>query len=212
MTTSKQLLFERLRSRPLIATVKTPKALEKALAADVAVVFLLTGNLSVVKRYVDLFKAHGLFVLLHVDLVGGLSHDREGLEFIARIVKPTGIISTKSSVIKQAKKFNLLTIQRIFCIDSDALSTGVEALKDAAPDAVELMPARIPELIPRIRREVNMPIITGGLIEEEAHLIEPLRWGALAVSTGSPALWQTAALRRQSEETREEERRWLPFA
>lgn len=199
MTAARQLLFERLRTRPLIATVKTPKTIEKALAADVAAVFLLTGNIQVVKRYVDVFKAHGMLVLLHVDRVGGLSHDREGLEYIAQIVKPTGVISTKSSVIKLAKKLQLLTVQRIFCIDSDALCTGVEAIKEAAPDAVELMPARIPELIPRIHREVQIPIITGGLIEEEAHLTEPLRWGAMAVSTGSPAFWQTTALQRSSE-------------
>ncbi|UFJ42715.1 glycerol-3-phosphate responsive antiterminator [Brevibacillus humidisoli] len=198
MATTRQLFYDRLHTCPLIATVKSPKTIEKALSADVGGVFLLTGNISVVKRYVDLFKAHDKFVLLHVDLIGGLSHDREGLEFIAQTVKPTGIISTKSSVIKQAKKLNMLTVQRIFCIDSDALDTGVEALRDSMPDAAELMPARIPELIARIRRNVSIPIITGGLIEQEEHLLEPLRCGALAVSTGNPELWRTDAISRWS--------------
>jgi glycerol uptake operon antiterminator len=185
-----QALYEQIRAHRKIASVKYTKHLEKALESDVSGVFLLTGNIGVIKRYVDLFLSRGRFVFLHVEKIGGLQVDREGLEFIASYVKPTGIISTKSSTIKQAKKLGLRTIQRVFLVDTDALQHGVEMCNTVQPDAIELMPGIIPTMIEKVRTLTDIPIITGGLISTAEEMRKPLEHGAIAVSTGNPDLWE----------------------
>ncbi len=68
------------------------------------------GNISVIKRYVDLLKQHNRTVFLHVEKIPGISYDREGLKFLAKFVKPTGIVKPLKvhSLITQSKKDWLL--------------------------------------------------------------------------------------------------------
>ncbi|WP_027417085.1 glycerol-3-phosphate responsive antiterminator [Aneurinibacillus terranovensis] len=186
---NQQELYQQIRTHRKIASVKSNKHLEKAIESNVSGVFLLTGNIGIIKRYVDLFISNRLFVFLHLEKIGGLQVDREGLEFIASYVKPTGIISTKSSTIKQAKKLGLRTIQRVFLVDSDALQHGIETCETVQPDAIELMPGIIPTMIEKVRALTDIPIITGGLISTAEEMREPLKHGAIAISTGNPDLW-----------------------
>ncbi|WCK54899.1 glycerol-3-phosphate responsive antiterminator [Aneurinibacillus sp. Ricciae_BoGa-3] len=186
---NQQELYEQIKTHRKIASIKYNKHLERALENDVSGVFLLTGNIGVIKRYVDLFLSKGRFVFLHLEKIGGLQVDREGLDFIASYVKPTGVISTKSSIIKQANKLGLRTIQRVFLVDSDALQHGVEMCNTVKPDAIELMPGIIPTMIEKVKTLTDIPIITGGLISTAEEMKEPLKHGAIAVSTGNPALW-----------------------
>jgi glycerol uptake operon antiterminator len=51
------------------------------------------------------------------------------------------------------------------------------------------MPALIPEMIEKFRTETNLPIITGGLLQNKEQMIRALASGAIAVSTGNPELW-----------------------
>jgi glycerol uptake operon antiterminator len=190
VTQVKKDLLARLNDNPLIASVKEEKNLEKAIASETRVVFLLTGNISVVKGYVDLYRRHDMLTFLHMEKIGGLSFDREGLEFVANFIKPAGIISTKKNILKAAKKLNLMTIQRLFFIDSDAVKNGIKAIDEIKPDAVEVMPARIPELITTIATQTKVTIITGGLLENRKQMIAALEHGARAVSTGTPDLWK----------------------
>jgi len=127
---------------------------------------------------------------LHVEKIAGLSYDREGIKFIANYVKPTGIVTTKNSLIKLAKKFNLLTIQRLFLIDTDAFKNGITSVIENQPDAVEIMPARIPQLVKELSSKIDVPVITGGLLENREQMLEALNAGARAVSTGNPQLWK----------------------
>lgn len=174
----------------MIAAVKEPKYLEKALSSDIGIIFLLTGNIGVIKKYVDLFQKHGRRVFVHLEKIGGLSTDREGVEFLARFIQPDGIITTRKSMVKLAASFNLLTVQRIFLVDTDAVSRGLESVRQNEPDAVEVMPGLIPEMIEEIRQLTDIPLITGGLLKKREHMVNALKHGAMAVSTGSPHLWK----------------------
>jgi glycerol uptake operon antiterminator len=185
----KDTFIERLKKYKLVAAVKEEKHLEKALNKSLSGIFLLTGNIGVVKRFVDFYRENGFLVFVHIEKIGGISFDQEGLQFIAHYVKPDGIITTKANLIKIAKKLNLITIQRCFLIDSDAFKNAVEITKEIQPDFVELMPALIPEMIEKFRKETNLPIITGGLLQNKEQMIRALASGAIAVSTGNPELW-----------------------
>ncbi|MFI8685896.1 glycerol-3-phosphate responsive antiterminator [Rossellomorea sp. NPDC077527] len=182
--------IRRLEHDRLIASIKDPKSLDQFLESNIQCAFLLAGNISVIKRYVDLLKKHNRFVFLHIEKIPGISYDREGLKFIANYVQPTGIVTTKSSLIQLAKKEGLLTIQRLFLVDTDAVKNGLKSVNEIQPHALELMPALIPEMIVKVKRRTNLPIITGGLIRHQKHIDAALESGAMAVSTGKPPLWQ----------------------
>jgi glycerol uptake operon antiterminator len=183
-------LLECMRRDRLIAAIKNPKQLDMFLKTELQVAFLQTGNISVIKRYVDLLKEHQRFVFLHVEKIPGISYDREGLQFLAKFVKPHGIVTTKSSLVQLAKKEGLITVQRLFLIDTDAVENGIKSIHDVEPHALEVMPGLIPEMIEMIRKQTCVPIITGGLIQHEQHIEAALRSGAVSVSTGNPKLWK----------------------
>ncbi|MGE1115366.1 glycerol-3-phosphate responsive antiterminator [Priestia megaterium] len=174
----------------LIASIKSPKNLERFLETEIQAAFLLTGNISVIKRYVDLLKQHNRMVFLHIEKIPGISYDREGLKFLAKFVKPTGIVTTKSSLINYAKQEGLVAIQRLFLVDTDAVAQGLKTVQNIKPDALELMPGLIPEMIEKIVKKTSIPIITGGLIQNESHIQAALKAGATAVSTGKSWLWK----------------------
>ena len=178
----------------MIASIKDPRHIEKALSlrCQLSGIFLLTGHIGVVKGYVDLFKDHKLPVFLHLEKIGGLSTDNYGLEYLAKVIKPTGIISTKTNVVKNAKKMDLITIQRFFLVDTEGLDNIVKSLCQSEPDIIEVMPARIPDMIGKVKAFSPLPIITGGLLYERSQADLCLEHGATAISTSRPELWGSA--------------------
>ncbi|MBM7703702.1 glycerol-3-phosphate responsive antiterminator [Metabacillus iocasae] len=203
MDPSKEFL-RRLQQDRLIASIKSPKDLESFLETDIQSAFLLTGNISVIKRYVDLLKQNNRFVFLHIEKIAGISYDKEGLKFLAKFVKPTGIVTTKSSLIQLAKQQNLITIQRLFLVDTDAVNHGLKMIETIRPDALEVMPGLIPNMITKITYKTDVPVITGGLINNDRHIQEALQAGALAVSTGKSWLWKKSLNQSLTLETEEE--------
>ncbi|WP_103104725.1 glycerol-3-phosphate responsive antiterminator [Brevibacillus reuszeri] len=180
----------RLAQTKLIASVKEAKHLEKAAEANLSAAVLSIGNIGVIKGYVDFFKSREIPVFLHLDRIGGISYDREGIAFLAHYVKPDGIVTTRNTLVKLAKKQGLLTIQRLFLVDSDSLKSGLQSIQDTQPDAVELMPALLPEYIEEFRSMIDTPIIAGGLLRKREQMEVVLQHGATAVSVGSPSLWK----------------------
>ncbi|MCP1310532.1 glycerol-3-phosphate responsive antiterminator [Paenibacillus tyrfis] len=182
--------LERLRQSRMIASVKEHKTLEKAAKAKVGAVVLSIGNIGNIKSFVDLYKKNRIPVFLHVERLGGLSQDSEGMSFLATCVKPDGIVTTRNQLIKLAKKEGLLTIQRIFLFDSDSVKSGLKSVQETQPNAIEIMPALLPEYIRVYRQETNIPIIAGGLIQTREQIKEALQSGAVAVSMGTHQLWR----------------------
>lgn len=180
----------RLAQTKLIASVKEAKHLEKAAEANLSAAVLSIGNIGVIKGYVDFFKSREIPVFLHLERIGGISYDREGIAFLAHYVKPDGIVTTRNTLVKLAKKQGLLTIQRLFLVDSDSLKSGLQSIQDTQPDAVELMPALLPEYIEEFRSMLDTPIIAGGLLRKREQMEVVLQHGATAVSVGSPSLWK----------------------
>ncbi|WP_227395013.1 glycerol-3-phosphate responsive antiterminator [Jeotgalibacillus aurantiacus] len=184
------MFLERVKESQVIASIKEPKQLEAFIETDIKSAFLLLGNVTVIKRYVDFLKEHDRDVFLHIEKIPGISYDREGLKFIARHVKPTGIVTTKSSLVAAAQKEGLIAIQRLFLIDSDALKYGLESAENIRPDFLELMPGVVPHMIEHVKKKTDIPIITGGLIQNRKQMIRAVERGATAVSTGRTHLWK----------------------
>ncbi|WP_025026421.1 glycerol-3-phosphate responsive antiterminator [Caldalkalibacillus mannanilyticus] len=190
MTNNERILNE-LKEQRMIAAIKDPKSLDKFLESNLKVSFLLTGNINVMKSYVSHLQKHDRIVFLHLEKIRGISSDREGLKFISNYVKPDGIISTKANIIKLAKILGIVTIQRLFLIDTEAVEKGMIEINENKPDIIEVLPALalVPPVMESIREQTNTPIITGGLLSNKEQMLQALENGAMCVSTGNSKLW-----------------------
>ncbi|MFC0525562.1 glycerol-3-phosphate responsive antiterminator [Pontibacillus salicampi] len=193
-------LREWLAKDRLIASIKDPKAMDAFLKTDIKIAFLLFGNISVIGKFVKHLKEHDRMVYVHLDKIQGISHDAEGLKFLHRFVAPYGIITTKSHMVQKAKKLNLSTIQRLFLVDTDAIKNGLASMEKVQPDAVEIMPALIPSMVSELKLQTDVPLVTGGLLTNPNQMREALEYGASAVSTGNPGLWDISYTQRVGSE------------
>lgn len=173
----------------VIASIMEPKYINKAISSSANIAFLLTGDLMSIKDHIEELKNANMIVFIHLDFVDGLSNSRRAIEYIAKILKPSGIITTKSNLIIYAKEYNLLTIQRIFLLDHSAVKKGIEMVNSSKPDAIEVLPGLMPRIIDELSKELSLPIIVGGLIDKEPEILDALKAGALAVSVSNPKLW-----------------------
>ncbi|MBM4761153.1 glycerol-3-phosphate responsive antiterminator [Bacillus sp. B15-48] len=189
---NRDVLLKRLEKYKMVAAVKEPKFLEKAIKNKdhLSAVLLMTGSILTVKRYVDYFQDHGLPVILHVERVGGLEMDEDGINFIKRHVKPAAIVTTKNRVIKKAKSHGLFVVQRVFLIDTDVFMHLQKEIEHIQADMIEVMPSRAPDFIRKLSEISPVPVITGGLLSLPEHAKTALDSGALAVTTSNPDMWK----------------------
>ena len=187
-----RVLLERLEKHRMVAAIKDPRYIEKAIKykENLSAVLLMTGTILTVKRYVDFFQSKGIPVILHVEKIGGLEMDRDGIEFIKRNVQPFAIVTTRTAIIKKAKSSGLFVIQRIFLIDTDVYTNLVKDVSQIRSDIIEIMPCRAPDFINKLTEVSPVPIITGGLLNLPEHAKEVLDNGAVAITTSNPALWK----------------------
>ncbi|MEA4825121.1 MAG: glycerol-3-phosphate responsive antiterminator, partial [Clostridium sp.] len=134
-------------------------------------------------------KSSGKSIYIHIDLMEGLARDAFAIKHISEKVKPDGIITTKSSMIKIAKEMGIFTIQRLFMIDNLSLNSGINSIHSIRPDAVEIMPGIMPKITKKISSEVRVPVIAGGLIIDKEDVIESLKAGAMGISTSKEEIW-----------------------
>lgn len=173
----------------VIASIKEEADLEKAARSNANIVFILTGNLITMAGYLKKLKEAGKTTFIHIDFIDGLSNTKSAIKYIAEIWKPAGIITTKSNLIKYAKEEGLMTIQRLFLIDRNALVKGIDIAHNCKPDAIEILPGLMPSIIDKLTTMTTLPIIAGGLISNKEDILNGLSAGALAISSGDPKLW-----------------------
>ena len=174
--------------KPIAAAIRTEKDFSKALRSDVDMVFLLHSNIMTVNQCVKEIHSAGKKAFVHVDFAEGIGKDRFGLEFLAK-QGVDGILTTRTNIIRAAKEFNLITVQRFFMIDSHSIGTSVESIRISKPDIIEIMPGIITKKIKEFSEKVSMPIIAGGIVESEDEVRAALEAGAAVVSTGEVDLW-----------------------
>lgn len=176
-------------NQPIIPAVKTISQLDKALASPFEYIVLLEthiGQLIPIKREA---KRLGKKLIIHADLIHGLKTDNFAADFLCNEVKPDGIISTRSNMILKAKNSGIIAIQRVFLIDTIALEKSYSLIEKTTPDYIELLPGVIPKMIEEVYNRTKVPVITGGLIREEAEIIAALSAGAVAVTTSDKKIW-----------------------
>lgn len=178
-----------MKSEPIIATVKNLENLDCAIESKCTVIFLLCGNIFNLKEIVNKAHEKKKMIFIHVDLIDGFSKDATALRYIHEQIAPDGIISTKNNQLKVAKELGLLTVQRLFIIDSLSIQTTVKTSALIRPDAVEIMPGIMPKITKQLSEILDVPVIVGGLVSEKEDIEKAIESGALGVSTSCRELW-----------------------
>lgn len=182
---------QRIADCPIIPAVKNIEQLDRAIKTESGILFLLFGDILNISELTEKVHRSGKKVILHLDLINGLSSREIAVDFIARTAKADGIISTKPGLIRRAQELGLFTVLRVFLIDSMALSNLRRDFDQVIPDMVEILPGVMPDVIRRLVTTVPAPIIAGGLISDKRDIVSALSAGALAVSTTDETLWDT---------------------
>lgn len=182
-------LLEIIADSPVIAAVKDEEGLDKSLRTDCRIIFILYGNICSLTTIVEKIKKRDKLAIVHADLVQGLSAKIEAIDYIKNNTKADGILSTKGNLVKHATDIGLIGILRNFIIDSIAMENVNKQVELAHPDMIEIMPGIMPEIIEKLKNEIKLPLIAGGLISDKKDVIAALSAGADAVSTTKEELW-----------------------
>lgn len=181
---------ELLAESPIIAAAKEEGGLRQALDSDCRVVFLLFGTILNIGNLVEQVHARGKVCFVHINLIEGLSNREIAVDALVRFGRPDGIISTRTSQLRRTQQLGLLTIQRVFLLDSMSLQSILSARDTYQPDFIEVFPGVIPSVIGEITAKTSAPIIAGGLIRSKQDVIQALQAGAVAVSTSCRTVWR----------------------
>ena len=173
---------------PIIAAVRSRADLEAALSSEVQTVFLLKSNIMEIEAVANRTHECGKLLFIHVDFADGLSKDAAGVRYLST-KGIDGIISTRTGIISAAKEAGIPCIQRFFMVDSRSVDTALEALRQSKADMIEIMPALAYKSITKIKKNIHIPIIAGGLIDSRDEVYKAIGAGASMISTGCQDLW-----------------------
>jgi glycerol uptake operon antiterminator len=184
-------LKELLSNNHVIAAIRNNEELESVLKNNIKIVFVLYGSIVDIEEICKKLKNAKKTIFIHIDMLDGIKSDHKGIEYIKNVINPFGIITTKLPNIKYATSLGLNTIQRVFLIDSQSLQTGINNIHTAKPSAIEVMPGVAYKIIETIKKDIQIPIIAGGLIYNQDDVNNAISSGALAISTSNQVLWNT---------------------
>lgn len=178
-----------LEQSPVIPAVKDEDALSCALRCDSRVVFLLGGDLLTIRRWISAAHEAGKLAVVHLDLVGGLAPREVAVDWLQQ-QGADGIISTRPHLIRRGRELNLLTVLRVFAIDSKAVGNLQKETEMVTPDVIEILPGPLPKIIERLSGHLPVPLIAGGLMTDKSDIVAALQAGALCASTSEESLWE----------------------
>ena len=182
--------LDALEISPVIAAVKDDEGVDACLKSESQVVFILYGDICTISEIVSKVKAAGKLAVVHLDLIHGLASKNIAADFIKKYTEADGVISTKPTIIHRAKELGMLTVLRVFLIDSMAYENVKTQVTAAKPDVVEVLPGMMPKVIGKVCKMSKTPIIAGGLISDKESVMAALSAGAIAVSSTNHEVWK----------------------
>ena len=99
-----KLLMEQFEDCPVVAAVKDEEGLTACIDSEIRIVFVLYGDICSIAGIVRRLKNAGKTVIVHLDLISGLSGKEIAVTFIHNTTAADGIISTKPALIRQARE------------------------------------------------------------------------------------------------------------
>jgi glycerol uptake operon antiterminator len=175
---------------PIIPAIRKPELVELAIASRSRLIYLLTGDPDTIEPMIQKITAAGKVPIVNLDLLNGFSRDRYAVNYLKR-VGAGGIISTHLDPLRHALAIGLYGIQRTFLLDSGAMDTISNQLRNSPVHALEILPALVaPKMLERVRAvSPDLPVVGGGLISNMKEVESLLEQGLSAVSTSHPEMW-----------------------
>lgn len=170
------------KERELIIAIPTLKEFDKFLNTDFEYCVFLDMHISVLKSAIKTAHEKNKKVFLHMDLIHGLTNDIFGCEYAVQFLKADGVISTKPKVVAKGKDLGIVSILRLFLIDTHSLKKGLKTCEEVSPDYVELLPALACDILPRLKAKHDQNYMCGGLISTKEDVKKCFDRGALAVT------------------------------
>ena len=156
-----------LEASPVITAVKDDEGVDACLKSESQVVFILYGDICTISEIVSKVKKAGKLAVVHLDLIHGLASKNIAADFIRKYTEADGVISTKPTIIHRARELGLLTVLRVFLIDSMACEILIENICPILP----------------------VPVIAGGMIREKEDVMALLKAGVISVSSTDSDIW-----------------------
>lgn len=178
-----------LKEQKVIPAISNHQELKAFLQSHLVYGILMNFQLAQLPELVQEMKNRQKKVLIHSELIKGLSSDEYGAIYLIQALKVDGIISSKPKVIEVCKKRKVIGILRFFLKDSISLSQSLEVAQKVNPDYLEVLPALCIDIIPEIKNQVHCDILMGGLIRSKEQIKTCLSAGAIAVTTSNPKFW-----------------------
>ncbi len=179
-------------ARPMIPVISSAEADPRVLA-DASLIFVQGCELVELGGILDWLRGGELRripVMVHVDLLGGLSSDEAGLRYVASLKKVDGIITVRSHVVAAARRVGLASILLLFLQDGRSVDRGLHLIEQSRPDAVELVPGVAALETAAQFEQVAIPRVAGGLIRSPDLVQRLLAAGFDAVSSSNAELWR----------------------
>jgi glycerol uptake operon antiterminator len=175
---------------PIIPAIRKPDLVDHAIASRSRLIYLLTGDPENVEAMIRKILNAAKVPIVNLDLLNGFSRDKYAVNYLKR-VGAGGIISTHLDPLRHALAIGLYGIQRTFLLDSGAMETISNQLKNSPVHALEILPAMVaPKMLERLRAiSADLPVVGGGLIQTMKEVEELLAQGLSAVSTSRPEMW-----------------------
>ncbi len=175
---------------PIIPAIRKVDLVDQAAAAHGKIVYLLTGDPENCESMIQRILQAGKLPVVNLDLLNGFSRDRYAVNYLKR-AGARGIISTHLDPLRHALSIGLYAVQRTFLLDSGAMETIANQLKNTPVDALEVLPALVaPKIIDRVRLiSPELPVVGGGLIQTLKEVEDLLAQGLSAVSCSNPQMW-----------------------
>lgn len=175
---------------PIIPAIRKPEFVDQAIASRSRLIYLLTGDPENVESMIRKITAAGKVPIVNLDLLNGFSRDKYAVNYLKR-VGAGGIISTHLDPLRHTLAVGLYGIQRTFLLDSGAMETITNQLKNTPVHALEILPALVaPKLLGRVRAiSADLPVVGGGLISNMKEVEALLEQGLSAISTSHPEMW-----------------------
>ncbi|MGA7339413.1 MAG: glycerol-3-phosphate responsive antiterminator [Terracidiphilus sp.] len=175
---------------PIIPAVRKVEHVDPAIEAGGKIVYLLTGNPENSESMIQRILVAGKLPIVNLDLLNGFSRDKYAVNYL-KSVGARGIISTHLDPLRHALSIGLYAIQRTFLLDSGAMDTITNQLRNTPVHALEVLPAPVaPKILDRVRSlAIDLPIVGGGLIQTMKEVEDLLAAGLSAISTSNPQMW-----------------------
>lgn len=178
-----------LQDQKIIPAISNHQDLRKFLSLPLTYGILMNFQLAQLPELVKLMKENQKKVLIHSELIKGLSSDEYGAIYLIQTLNVDGIISSKPKVIEVCKKRKVIGIFRFFLKDTISLNQSLEMARKIEPEYLEVLPATGTAILTEIMQRTSGKILMGGLIKNKEQIQKCLHAGAVAVTTSNIDFW-----------------------